>query len=299
MWETLTSYNGRMVLAGTAILGVSAGVVGTFMMLRKRSLIGDVVGHAAVPGLAVAYLIGEWRQPGGGQHLPGLIAGAFAAGVAGAVCVLLIDRTTRLRSDAALAVVLAVFYGVGVSLLRIIQQVPSGSAAGLIDYLNGKSASLIGSDVTTFAAAAVVLLAVTLLLFKELTLLCFDADYAGSRGLPTGVLEVLLTGLVVGVTVLGMQSVGLILVVATLIIPPTAARFWTDDVRALTALAAVFGGLCSVAGVVLSSSAPKVPLGPVIVLCGTALFLASLLFGRRRGVVTEWVRRRRSAATPV
>ena len=296
MWETLTSYNGRMVLAGTAILGVSAGVVGTFMMLRKRSLIGDVVGHAAVPGLAIAYLLGEWRQPGGGQHLPSLIAGAFAAGVAGAVCVLLIDRTTRLRADAALAVVLAVFYGVGVSLLRIVQQVPSGSAAGLIDYLNGKSASLIGSDVTTFAAAAVVLLAVTLLLFKELTLLCFDADYAGARGLPTAALEVLLTGLVVGVTVLGMQSVGLILVVATLIIPPTAARFWTDDVRALTALAAAFGGLCSVAGVVLSSAAPKVPLGPVIVLCGTAVFVLSLLFGRRRGVVTERLRRRSHAA---
>ena len=117
--ELFGSYTMRTVLSGSVLLGVSAAVVGTFMMLRKRSLIGDVVGHAAVPGLAIAYLIGEWRQPGGGQHLPGLIAGAFAAGVAGAVCVLLIDRTTRLRSDAALAVVLAVFYGVGVSLLRI------------------------------------------------------------------------------------------------------------------------------------------------------------------------------------
>ena len=282
----------RTVLAGTVLLGVSSAVVGTFMMLRKRSLIGDVVGHAAVPGLAIAYLVGEAITPGEGQNPTNLIIGAFVAGLVGAVAVLAIDRTTRLRSDAALAIVLASFYGLGVALFRVVQQLPNGSAAGLKDYLNGKTASLMASDVTVFAIAAAILLAATLLLFKEFAVLCFDADFARSEGFPTTLLEVLLTGLVVGVTVLGMQSVGLILVVATLIIPPTAGRFWTDDIKTLTWIAAAIGGFTAAAGVVLSASFANVPTGPAIVLAGTAAFVISLLFGRRRGLVPEWRARR-------
>ena len=286
--EILTSYNFRMVLLGTVLLGVSSGVVGTFMMLRKRSLIGDVVGHSAVPGLTIAYLLAEANRAGSGQaSVAWLIGGAFLSGVAGAVAVLLIDRTTRLRSDAALAIVLATFYGLGICLFRIIQQVPNGSAAGLKDYLNGKTASLVATDVWAFAIAAVVLSAVTLLLFKELAVLCFDADFARTQGWPTSLLEVLLTGLVVGVTVLGMQSVGLILVVATLVIPPAAGRFWTDDIKTLTWVAAIIGGLSAAAGVTLSGMYERFATGPVIVLCGTAIFLVSLVFGRRRGLLAD------------
>ena len=294
--EAFGSYTLRVVLAGTILLGVSSGVVGTFMMLRKRSLIGDVVGHAAVPGLAIAYLAGEWLVPGGGRNPAWLIAGAFVAGLLGAVSVLVIDRTTRLRSDAALAIVLATFYGFGVALFRVVQQVPNGSAAGLKGYLNGKTASLIASDVWLFAAAAAVLLTVTLLLFKELSLLCFDADFASAEGFPVSVLEVLLTGLVVGVTVLGMQSVGLVLVVATLIIPPTAGRFWTDDIKTLTWLAGAIGGVTAAAGVAWSAAAANTPTGPAIVLCGSAAFVVSLLFGRRRGLVRGWLDRVASRA---
>lgn len=296
MLQTLTSYNGQMVLAGTVLLGVSAGVIGTFMMLRKRSLVGDVVGHSAVPGIAIAYILAELAESGSGKNVPVLLLGAFVAGLLGALATLAIDRTTRLKADAALAIVLATFYGLGVALFGVVQKSPGGSAAGLESYLNGMAASLVASDVTLFTVVAAILLALTVILFKELTLLCFDADFAATQGWPTLALEVLLTFLVVGVTILGMQSVGLILVVATLVIPPTAARFWTNSMRQLVVISGAIGGVCAATGVLISTLGPKLATGPLIVLCGSAAFGFSVIFGRERGLYWDWTAVRVSSA---
>lgn len=290
--QTLSSYNGQMVLAGTVLLGVSAGVVGAFMMLRKRSLVGDVVGHSAVPGIAIAYIMAELVQSGSGKNVPVLVLGAFVAGLLGAAGTLAIDRTTRLKTDASLAIVLATFYGLGVALFGVVQKSPGGSAAGLDSYLNGMAASLIASDVTLFAAVSAVLLLITVVLFKELTLLCFDADFANTQGWPTLFLEVLLTFLVVGVTILGMQSVGLILVVATLVIPPTAARFWTNSMRQLVVISGAIGGGCAAIGVLISTMGDRLATGPLIVLTGTAAFCVSAVFGRQRGIYWDWTAKR-------
>lgn len=295
LFSTLTSYNGLMVLLGTALLGLSAGVVGSFMLLRKRSLVGDVVGHAAVPGIAIAYILSEMSVAGSGKSLPGLITGAFVAGLVGALTTLAIDRTTRLKADAALAIVLATFYGAGVALFGVVQKSPGGSAAGLKNYLNGMAASLVWDDVKLFAIVAACLLIVVLLTFKELTLLCFDTDFAAAQGWPTVMLESLLTLLVVAVTILGMQSVGLILVVATLVIPPTAARFWTDDMRRMVLIAGAIGATSAVVGVAISSTGQKLATGPVIVLCDAALFIGSLLFGRKNGLWWDWKARPKEA----
>ena len=279
------SYTLAIVLLGATLLCASAGLVGAFMMLRRRSLIADVVGHAAVPGLAIAYLLGEAVRPGSGRTSSLLLVGAAASGLLGALATVVIDRTSRLKSDAALAIVLSVFYGLGTALFTVVQDVPTGSPAGLADYLSGTAASIGRRDVWLFAAVAAVLTGVALLLFKELTLLCFDADFAAAQGWPTRLLDVLLTVLVVGITVLGMQSVGLILVVATLVIPPTAARFWTNDMRVLAALAAGIGALSAIAGSLISSSLDRVAVGPTIVLCAATVFVVSVLVGTRRGVL--------------
>ena len=279
------SYTLRIVLLGSTLLCASAGLIGAFMMLRRRSLISDVVGHSALPGLAIAFLLGEAAAQGSGQNPVRLLIGATLSGLLGAVTVLLIDRTSRLKADAALAIVLSVFYGLGAALFTVIQAVPTGNAAGLSTYLSGKTASLMAADVALFAIVGGVLLAAALLLFKELTLLCFDADFAAAQGWPVRSLDVLLTGLVVGVTILGMQSVGLILVVATLVIPPTAARFWTDDMRVLAALSGAIGAASAIGGVLISANVENIASGPVIVLTAAAIFAVSVLFGRRRGVL--------------
>jgi manganese/zinc/iron transport system permease protein len=277
--------NTRVVLLGTALLGGMAGVVGVFMLLRRRSLVGDVVGHAALPGIAGGFLVAEILHPGAGKSLPILLTGAFATGLCGALCVMLIDRYSRVKSDAALAVVLSAFYGAGAVLLSIVQRTSSGAAAGLSTYLSGKTASLLAADVWVFAGATAVILAVTLLLFKELTLLCFDTEFAAASGWPVLLLDALLITLVAAVTIIGMQSVGLLLVVATLITPAAAARFWTDDIRRLALIAGALGAGSAVIGIIISAMFPRVAAGATIVLVAGVLFVISLLLGRRRGVL--------------
>jgi manganese/zinc/iron transport system permease protein len=285
---SLRDYNTRVVLLGNALLGVCGGVVGVFMLLRKRSLVGDVVAHASLPGVAVAFLVMETLRPGSGKSLPGLLAGAVVTGLLGVLCALAVTRLTRLKEDAALAIVLSIFYGLGAALLTVIQGLPGGSQAGLQDFIFGKVAGMSARDVWLIAGAALVALVVCGLLFKELTVLCFDDDFAATSGWPVGPLDVLLMGLVVGVTVTGLQSVGLVLVVAILIIPPAAARFWTDRLGLMTAVSATLGGAGALFGSVASAAVPKLAPGAMIVVTQAALFLLSLLFGLRRGLLWRW-----------
>lgn len=285
----LQDYNTRVVLLGTTLLGMSGGIVGVFMLLRKRSLVGDVVGHSALPGIAIAFILMEAYQPGSGKNVPILLLGAFIAGLTGAVCVMLIDRYSRVKSDAAMAIVLSLFYGGGTALLTVVQRVPNASAAGLKDFLSGKTASLVANDVWLFAGAAAVLILVATLLFKELCLLCFDEEFAAVLGWNVFWLDSLLTGLVVSVTILGMQSVGLLLVVAILVIPPASARFWTDDIRRMTWVAAILGGLAAAIGTIVSALFAKIAAGAVIVLTGSVFFVISLLWGAKRGLIWKWL----------
>jgi manganese/zinc/iron transport system permease protein len=291
LWRvaTLQDPNTRIVLLGTSLLGGMAGVVGVFMLLRRRALIGDVVGHAALPGIAGGFLISVLLAPTAGRNLSVLLGGAFVAGVLGALCVMLVDRFSRVRSDAALAIVLSAFYGLGVVLLSVVQRVPTGAAAGLSTFLNGKTASLLSADVQVFAAAAAIILILTLLFFKEFTLLCFDNVFAAANGWPVFLLDGLLITLVAAVTIIGMQSVGLLLVVATLITPAAAARFWTDDIRRLTLTSAGLGAFSAVIGIALSAAIPHVAAGATIVLAAGLLFVVSLVCGARRGALWRWL----------
>jgi manganese/zinc/iron transport system permease protein len=290
---SLTDYSTRMVLGGTALLGMTGGVIGVFLLLRKRSLISDVIGHCALPGIVMAFLLCEVWQPGQGRNVPMMMLGAAVAGLVGALSVLIVERFTRIRADAAMAIVLSSFYGLGTVLLSIAQRVPSQSAAGLKDYLSGRPASMSSDDVWLMLICSGVLLAVVAVLFKELTLLCFDADYAAAGGWPVWALDTLLMGLVMGMTILGMQTVGLLLVVAVLVIPAATARFWTHSIHRMVWIAGGCGGLAAVAGTLISASFPRVAAGAVIVLMGSLLFAISLLIGPQRGLLWGWLEQRR------
>lgn len=284
---TLQDYNTRVVLLGTMLLGVTSGIVGTFMLLRRQALIGDVVSHAALPGVAIAFLIGEAISPGAGRSLHWLLLGAAATGLLAVVCVGIIRRYSVVKPDAALATVLGVFFGFGAVLFKTVQEIPTGNQAGLQQFILGSASTMIASDVAIIAKATAVVLVLSLLLFKELSILSFDEDFAAAQGWPVGLLDLGLTGLVVGITVIGLESVG-ILMVALLITPPTAARFWTDNFAKMTFVAAVIGGVSAVTGSLLSAMVPKLAGGPTIVLAGTVFFILSMLFGRQRGIVKRW-----------
>jgi manganese/zinc/iron transport system permease protein len=286
--EILADYNTRVVLAGTVLLGVTAGVVGVFMCLRRRALVGDVASHAALPGVAIAFLLQERWWPGAGRWLPGLLIGAGCSSALALLMLPVLQRVRRVKSDAALGVLLSLFFGAGVALLTVIQAEPSGQSAGLNDFVFGKASALLASDVALLAVASMVVLLTIVALLKEFGLLCFDSSYAGVLGLPVFFLDALLTVLVIITVVLGMQSVGLLLVVALLVIPPTAARFWTSRLSPMLMVAGCLGGLSAAVGVWASALVPKLAAGGIIVLGSSGLLAISALLGFERGWWWHW-----------
>lgn len=294
MWElllraiTLRDYNTRVVLGGTILLGVSCGLVGTFLVLRKRALAADVVSHSALPGIAIAFLMAERISPGSGRSSTVLLIGAFVSSLLGMGLTMCIRRWTRIKDDAALAIVLGLFFGLGMALFSVVQRTATGNAAGLQHFIFGKAASIVAADVWLIAEVSAVVMLLCCGLFKEFSLLCFDEEFAAARGYRTMLLDGGLTLMAVTVTLIGLQSVGLLLVVALLLIPPTSARFWTHHLKSMAFVAAGIGGLSCGIGVLLSAAFPRLAAGAVIVLTGSVLFVISLVFGRSRGLWPRW-----------
>jgi len=285
----LQNYNTRLVVLSTTLLGIAAGLVGSFLLLRKRSLMGDALSHATLPGVAIAFAV-MVSFGGTGKSLPGLLLGATLSGIAGIATMLLIRHTTRLRDDVAMGFVLSVFFGVGVASLRMVQNMPGASSAGLESFIYGKTASMVHTDFVIIAIVAAISSLISILFLKEFLLLCFDDGFAASQGWPTLFLDVLLLTLVTAVTVIGLQSVGLILVIAFLITPPTAARFWTQDLMPMLLISAFIGGVSGWIGASLSALTPQLPAGAVIVIVAAMLFLISMLFAPVRGVIPRMLR---------
>lgn len=290
---TLQDHTSRTVLLGTMLLGMSSGIVGTFMLLRRQALVGDVVSHSALPGVAIAFLIGEMVSPGEGRSLTWLLVGAAVAGLLAVASTSLITKFSRIKPDAALATVLGVFFGFGAVLFKVVQEIPSGNRAGLQHFILGSASTMTSGDVSLILKASAVVLVACFLMFKELSILCFDEDFASTQGWPVTWMDFALMGLVVAVTVIGLQSVG-ILMVALLITPPTAARFWTESLSRMTLIAAGIGGASALAGTAASATIPNLAGGPTIVLAGSMFFLISLLFGTKSGLIGRWVQRSRT-----
>jgi len=292
LWRllTLADYNSRVVILGTALLGCAAGVVGSFTLLRKRALVGDAISHAMLPGLGIAFLAAT-LSGGDGRSLPILLTGATISGLIGAAAILGLRSTWRLSEDAAFGIVLSVFFGAGVALLGVIQSLEAGHAAGLEGFIYGKTASLSWTDLMAIISAAAVALLLCAMYFKELALLCFDQAYAESQGYSKWWLDGLLMSLVVGIAITGMQAVGLILVIALLIIPAAAARFWTHRLSRQVLISAGIGMAGCFGGGMASALLPNLPAGAVIILACAILFLFSLMFGSAQGMVWRAIRR--------
>ena len=287
--QLFTDYTLRNVALGSATLGIVSGALGTYAVLRGQSLLGDAISHAALPGIALAFLLS-------GSKLPlVLMLGAAAAGWIATILVMSIVETTRVKYDSALGLVLSVFFGFGLVLLTFIQRRPDASQAGLDEFLFGQAAALIQRDVLTMAALGAVVLLGLALFWKEFKLLSFDADFGRSLGLPVRRLDVGLTTLLVVAIVIGLQTVGVVLMSAMIIAPAAAARQWTDRLGVMVGLSALFGAAAGVSGAVLSSAAAGLPTGPTIVICISLLVLVSLFLAPNRGLVWRWVRDWRNA----
>lgn len=280
----------RNVLAGSVLLGVVAGVLGCFAVLRRQSLLGDALAHAALPGVCIGYLLTHSKSP-----LP-LFAGALVSGVAGSLLILVVTRYSRIKEDTAIGIVLSVFFGVGIVLLTHIQKLPFGNQSGLDKFLFGQAASLLPRDVALMAVLGALVLGCVTLFFKQLKLLSFDPEFGASLGVAMRRYELLLTLLLVVVVVVGLQTVGVILIIATLITPAAAARQWTERLSVMLLLAAIIGGGSGALGALLSASIARLPTGPMIVVCSSAVLIASLIFAPSRGLVWAALRYLRMVA---
>jgi manganese/zinc/iron transport system permease protein len=287
VFDLFDDYTLRTVALGSAALGLTSGALGSFAVLRRQSLLGDAISHAALPGVALAFLLTGSKAP------LVLVAGAALAGFLGTLLVMSVTRTTRVKYDSALGIVLSVFFGFGLVLLTFIQRQPDASQAGLDRFLFGQAAGLPRRDLVTMAVLGGIALLVMLLVWKELKLLAFDPDYGASLGFPMRALDVLLTSLLVIAIVVGLQTVGVVLMAAMVIAPFAAARQWSDRLGIAAALAGAYGAVAGIAGALLSSETARLPTGPTIVLCATAIVVFSLLFASRRGLVWQQVRGRR------
>lgn len=284
LWQVLQSHTVQTVVIGAVLLGMVSGVLGVFAVLRRQSLLGDALAHAALPGVCLGFLIA------GARDLGSIMAGAFLSGGLAALAVMVISRRTRLKTDAALGIVLSVFFAVGVVLLTVVQGRSGAAQAGLSSFLFGQAAAVLRSDFWLMGGVAVLALGLVAALWKEFTLVTFDPDFARTQGLPVLVLEALLTVMVALAIVVGLQMVGVVLMVAMLIAPAAAARQWVARLGPMVLLSAGFGVAAGVGGALVSATARGLATGPVVVLIASGIVLVSVLLAPGRGVLWHWVR---------
>lgn len=303
IWQFVSDPEGRyftfrMVALGCTLLGLVSGTLGCFAVLRRQSLLGDMVSHAALPGIVVGFMLTHSKTP------LVLMLGAAAAGWLAALSAMAILRTTRIKQDAALAVNLAIFFGTGDLLLTYVQKTaPDAAQAGLKNFLFGQAATMLAEDIVTIAGLGGVALVLMMLFWKELKLLSFDPDFGASLGWPMRGLDMLLTTLLVIAIVVGLQTVGVVLMSAMLVAPAAAARQWTDQLGRMVVLAGLFGALAGCAGGMLSTPISHLPAGPPIVLCAVGIVVISILLAPNRGMLWQgyrhWLNRRRLALEAV
>ena len=286
-------YNVALVTVGAILLGIAAGSAGTFLFLRKRALVSDAIAHATLPGIGVAFIIMIWLG-GDGRSILGLLCGSAITALIGLFIIEWIPRRTRLPEDAAIGSVLGVFFGAGIVLLTVIQTMSSGRQAGLESFLLGSTAGMLFQDAIVIAIGGFFSILGIWIARRPLTIVSFDKDYAISVGYDVRQIDLLMMGLVLGVTVIGMKLVGLILIVAMLIIPAVTARFWSNRTDEVVVIAGFLGGLSGYIGAVLSASAPSLPTGPIIVMIAIVLFVLSLFLAPNSGVFSTFIERRKT-----
>jgi manganese/zinc/iron transport system permease protein len=279
-------YTLMTVVLGGSLVGLLSGIFGVYAVLRKQSLLGDTISHSALPGIALVFLVLQVKHP------LALMLGAMVAGWLGTMIISGVSNRTRIKLDTIMAVVLAVFFGLGLALLSLIQKLPTANQAGLTKFLYGNASTMVRQDIYVMAGFASIAIITVLLFWKEFKLATFDVDYARSLGFPIRFLDILLLSLIVIAITIGLQMVGVVLMSAMLVAPAAAARQWTNRFGMMAVLSALFGMAACISGALLSSTIDKLPTGPAIVCIITFFFLVSILLAPQRGLLWQWLRRR-------
>ena len=284
----LQSYTTQMVLLGTALLGLASGIAGTFAVLRKESLIGDGLSHAALPGVVIAFLLT------GIKDIEVLITGAALSSITAAWLITITVENSKIKFDGALATILSAFFGLGMVLLTYLQSLNNAGQAGLSKFIFGQAATILARDVYITSAAALIIIVLTALFWKELKLISFDVEYAKTLQIPVTFTLILYRSLLIMTIIIGIQSVGAILISSLLIAPAVGARQWTNKLGTMCILAGFFGMISAIGGTIWSTSVQKLPTGPAIIVILSVIVLFSLIFAPNRGILWQIRKNRQS-----
>jgi manganese/zinc/iron transport system permease protein len=279
VFSLLSDFTIRNVMLGAAMLGVASGVLGSFAVLRQQSLLGDALSHAALPGVALGFLVA-----GGRQLLP-ILTGALLTGALAALFMLLLTRYSRLKTDAALGAALSIFFAMGIVLLTYIGNQNNAGQAGLEAFLFGQAASIVPSDLVVMGSITGVSLLIVLLFWKEFKVASFDPEFATSLGLPVVALELGMTVMVALAIVVGLQMVGVVLMAAMIVAPAAAARQWSRGLGGMVLLSGTFGALSGITGALISATGRGLATGPLIIIAASVIVAVSLLFAPQRGLL--------------
>lgn len=284
----LQSYTTQMVLLGTALLGLASGIAGTFAVLRKESLIGDGLSHAALPGVVIAFLLT------GIKDIEVLIAGAALSSITAAWLITITVENSKIKFDGALATILSAFFGLGMVLLTYVQSLNNAGQAGLSKFIFGQAATILARDVYITSAAALIIIVLTALFWKELKLISFDVEYAKTLQIPVTFTLILYRSLLIMTIIIGIQSVGAILISSLLIAPAVGARQWTNKLGTMCILAGFFGMVSAIGGTIWSTTVQKLPTGPAIIVILSVIVLLSLIFAPNRGILWQYRKNKQS-----
>ncbi|HHT97861.1 MAG TPA: metal ABC transporter permease, partial [Clostridiales bacterium] len=274
-----TDHTLRVVSLGSAILGIISGILGSFAVIKKQSLLGDAISHAALPGIALAFIITNSKKT------EVLLLGALISGLLATYIILSIERNSRIKFDSALALILSVFFGAGLVLLTFIQKTANANQAGLDKFIFGQASTLLKRDVYLMGLVGIVLIILVIIFWKEFQIAAFDAEFAQSLGFSVRNINMLLSAMIVTAIIIGLQTVGVILMSAMLVAPAVAARQWTDKLSIMVVLSAFFGAISGLLGTVLSSMIDKLPTGPTIVIIISLIVFISITLAPNRGLL--------------
>ncbi|WP_459555911.1 metal ABC transporter permease [Lacunimicrobium album] len=278
MW----TYNTILILLGTGLIGACSGLVGTFAVLRQRSLTADALAHATLPGLCLALVLTGYRSQGV------LMIGAAIVSLIAVWFISWLPRYTKTKPDAVIGIVLSVFFGAGVALNRMIQSTTAVGKAGLSSFLFGKASGMLMEDVIIIASIAFIGVTLVILFYKEFLGLTFQSEYLKSQGWPVHFLDYLMMGLLAATVVVSLPIVGVVLSSALIIIPASTANLWTNRFVVLLTLSSIIGAISGIAGSMISATL-ETPTGAMIILFAGSLFIISFLVAPGKGLFSAWL----------
>lgn len=282
--DLLSDYTFQNVVIGASLLGLISGPLGCFAVLRRQSLLGDAISHAALPGVCLSFIIT------GSRDIGGVIIGSLATGSLAALTMLLLTRKSRLKTDAALGICLSIFFAVGIVLLTYIQGTNNASQGGLEAFLFGQAAATLRSDLWIMGSITLVTLTLLAVFWKQAKLVTFDGQYARSLGMPVNAIEAALTAMVALAVVVGLQMVGVILMAAMIVAPAAAARQWSRHLGGMLVIAAGIGIVSGVSGATISTLSRGLATGPLVILTATAIVIISLALAPGRGLLWGFIK---------